>query len=111
MGPTAHAARPTVRGAREASERSEREEAFGKALITAERCYSCLTKYYQSDSPKCRCRRTTDMADDHDHDHGDEADGRTTAPQSDYTAGRVALGAVVAAAGLAVTFGVPLLLL
>ena len=51
------------------------------------------------------------MTDDHDHGHDGEADGRTTAPQSDYTAGRVALGAVVAAAGLAVTFGVPLLLL
>ena len=49
------------------------------------------------------------MTDDHDHD--DEANVRTTAPQSDYTAGRVALGTVVAAAGLAVTFGVPLLLL
>ena len=51
------------------------------------------------------------MTDDHGHDHDDEASGRTTAPQSDYTAGRVALGAVVAATGLAVTFGVPLLLL
>ena len=49
------------------------------------------------------------MTDDHNHD--DEANGRTTAPQSDYTVSRVALGAVVAAAGLAVTFGVPLLLL
>ena len=50
------------------------------------------------------------MTDDHGHDDS-VADGRTTAPQSDYTAGRVALGIVVAAAGLAVTFGVPLLLL
>ncbi|PSQ13781.1 hypothetical protein BRD02_12230 [Halobacteriales archaeon QS_8_69_73] len=63
----------------------------------------------ESDSPKYRCRRLGDMTDDYDHD--DEANGRTTAPQSDYTAGRVALGTVVAAAGLAVTFGVPLLLL
>ena len=51
------------------------------------------------------------MTDDHGHDHDDEANVRTTAPQSDYTAGRVALGTVVAAVGLAVTFGVPLLLL
>ena len=50
------------------------------------------------------------MTDDHDHDHDGETDGRTTAPQSDYTAGRVVLGAAVAAAGLTVTFGVPLLL-
>ena len=64
----------------------------------------------ESDSQKFRCRRTAGMTDDHDHGHGGEADGRTTAPQSDYTAGRVALGTVVAAAGLAVTFGVPLLL-
>ena len=53
------------------------------------------------------------MADDHDdhehHPHGSD-DGRTTAPQSEYTMGDVALGAVVAAVGLAVTLGVPLLL-
>ena len=51
------------------------------------------------------------MTDDHDHGHDGEADGRTTAPQSDYTGRQVAFGAVVAAAGVAVTFGVPLLLL
>ena len=56
------------------------------------------------------------MADDHD-DHGDHddhphgsSDGRTTAPQSEYSMRDVALGAVVAAIGLAATFGIPLLL-
>ena len=56
------------------------------------------------------------MADDHDdhddhehHPHGPD-DGRTTAPQSEYTMRDIALGAAVAAVGLAVTFGVPLLL-
>ena len=53
------------------------------------------------------------MADDHDdhehHPHGPD-DGRTTAPQSEYSMRDVALGAAVAAVGLAVTFGVPLLL-
>ena len=56
------------------------------------------------------------MADDHD-DHGDHdhhphgsSDGRTTAPQSEYSMQDVALGAVVAAVGLAATFGIPLLL-
>ena len=47
--------------------------------------------------------------DDHDHHPGDAA-GRSTAPQSDYTARDVAFGAVVGAVGLLVTFGVPLLL-
>jgi hypothetical protein len=47
-----------------------------------------------------------DMADE----HPDETESkRTTAPQSDYTARDVAVGAVVAAAGLAVVFGVPAL--
>jgi hypothetical protein len=65
------------------------------------------------------------MADDHDDhgdhgdhgdhdDHGDHphgsSDGRTTAPQSEYSMRDVALGAVVAAVGLAATFGIPLLL-
>ena len=59
------------------------------------------------------------MADDHsDHDdHGDHdhrphgsSDGRTTAPQSEYSMRDVTLGAVVAAVGLAATFGIPLLL-
>jgi hypothetical protein len=45
-----------------------------------------------------------------DHDHGEETEGRTTAPQSDYTARDVAIGTVVALVGLAVVFGVPLFL-
>ena len=47
--------------------------------------------------------------DDHDHHPGDAA-GRSTAPQSEYTARDVAFGAVVGAVGLLVTFGIPLLL-
>lgn len=51
-------------------------------------------------------------------EHGDRDDDevaapvteRTTAPQSAYTMGDVAFGAVVALVGLLVTFGVPLLL-
>lgn len=49
---------------------------------------------------------------DHDEDH--EADGRaerTTAPQSSYSMRDVTIGAVVALFGVAVTFGVPFLLL
>jgi len=47
--------------------------------------------------------------DDYDRHPGDAA-GRSTAPQSEYTARDVAFGAVVGAIGLLVTFGVPLLL-
>jgi hypothetical protein len=49
------------------------------------------------------------MADDHDHGHEDD-EGRTTAPQSAYTARQVAVGFVVALVGLALVFGVPLAL-
>ena len=35
---------------------------------------------------------------------------RSTAPQSDYTMGQVGFGVVVLVVGLAVTFGLPLLL-
>jgi hypothetical protein len=48
------------------------------------------------------------MADDHGHD--DEEEGRTTAPQSEYTASQVGLGVAVALVGLVVTFGIPLAL-
>ena len=47
--------------------------------------------------------------DDHEH-HPEDASGRSTAPQSEYTARDVAFGAVVGAVGLLVTFGLPLLL-
>lgn len=53
---------------------------------------------------------------DHDEDHGrDDHDSpyateRTTAPQSDYTGRDVVVGAVIAAVGMVVVFGVPLLL-
>jgi hypothetical protein len=51
------------------------------------------------------------MSDDHDDSHDSEyATERTTAPQSDYTNREVAVGAVVAAVGIGITFGVPLLL-
>jgi hypothetical protein len=42
-----------------------------------------------------------------DHEHHDE--GRSTAPQSEYTPRDVAFGVVIAAVGLLVTFGIPLL--
>jgi hypothetical protein len=48
--------------------------------------------------------------DDHEHHPHDPTGERSTAPQSDYTARDVAVGAAVAAVGLAVTFGGPLLL-
>jgi hypothetical protein len=49
---------------------------------------------------------------DHDHGHDDAsyATERTTAPQSDYTTRDVAIGALVAAVGMVVVFGVPLAL-
>ena len=53
-----------------------------------------------------------DMAadhDDHDH-HPEDALGRWTAPQSEYTARDVAFGVLIVAVGLLVTFGIPLLL-
>lgn len=58
----------------------------------------------------------TDQEDSDEHgEQDDEVEGapvteRTTAPQSAYTMGDVAFGAVVALVGLLVTFGVPLLL-
>lgn len=51
--------------------------------------------------------------DDHEghehHPHGDH-EGRTTAPQSEYTSRDVAIGAVIALVGLLLTFGIPLAL-
>ena len=52
----------------------------------------------------------TDHEDHGDHPHESTA-VRSTAPQSDYTGREVAVGAVVALVGLAVTFGVPLAVL
>jgi len=53
------------------------------------------------------------MADDHgdheSHAHG-SSDERTTAPQSEYTTRDIGVGAAIAAVGLFVTFGIPLLL-
>lgn len=51
-----------------------------------------------------------------DENHDDEElsepiETRSTAPQSEYTARRVLVGAVIALVGLAVTFGVPLAML
>jgi hypothetical protein len=48
------------------------------------------------------------MADDHDHD--EEPAGRTTAPQSAYTAREVGIGFAVALVGLLVVFAVPIAL-
>jgi len=47
------------------------------------------------------------MTDDTDTDEG----GRSTAPQSEYTAREIAVGAAVAAVGVAITVGVPLVAL
>ena len=50
------------------------------------------------------------MADDHDHGHAEEPTGRTTAPQSEYTAREVGFGFAVALVGFLLVFGVPLAL-
>ncbi|MFB6282255.1 MAG: hypothetical protein ABEH40_09560 [Haloferacaceae archaeon] len=48
--------------------------------------------------------------DDH-HDHaGDDEDLRVTSPMQEFTTGQVGIGFAVLLVGLAVTFGVPLLL-
>ena len=49
--------------------------------------------------------------EDHEHNPHEPTAARSTAPQSDYTGREVAVGAVVASVGLAVTFGVPLAVL
>jgi hypothetical protein len=49
--------------------------------------------------------------EDHEHHPHEATAVRSTAPQSDYTGREVAVGAVVASVGLAVTFGVPLAVL
>lgn len=56
----------------------------------------------------------TDDADDREgieSGPGEPTTGRTTAPQSAYSGRDVAVGVVVAALGVAITFGVPLLFL
>jgi len=61
------------------------------------------------------------MADDHDDDRPEydpespaaplrEPPLRSTAPQSEFTTGQVGIGIVVLLVGLAVTFGLPLVL-
>jgi hypothetical protein len=49
------------------------------------------------------------MTDHDDHD-ADESDHRVTSPMQSFTADQVGVGLVVLVVGLAVTFGVPLLL-
>ncbi|WP_248896588.1 DUF7550 family protein [Haloplanus halobius] len=49
--------------------------------------------------------------DDHAHEDQDEdTDGRTTSPMQDFSTGEAGVGFVVLLVGLAVTFGLPLLL-
>lgn len=48
--------------------------------------------------------------DRNQNSHGSSTD-RTTAPQSGYTGRHVVIGILVAAIGIAVTFGVPLVVL
>jgi hypothetical protein len=52
------------------------------------------------------------MADhaDHEHDPDHDEDMRVTSPMQEFSMGQVTTGLVVLAVGLAVTFGVPLLL-
>lgn len=66
----------------------------------------------ECDTAKYRPPAPPGMTEDHEeHEHHDTAeDERSTAPQSDYTTRDVAVGAVVAAVGLLVTFAIPLLL-
>jgi hypothetical protein len=52
----------------------------------------------------------SDDHDDHEHHPHESTEERTTAPQSDYTVRDVAIGFVVTLVGLAVVFGIPLLL-
>jgi len=49
-------------------------------------------------------------ADHEHHPHGDEEPGRVTSPMQEFTTGQVGVGFVVLLVGLAVTFGLPLLL-
>jgi hypothetical protein len=54
-----------------------------------------------------------DHADDHaDHEHHPHSDGegRVTSPMQEFTTGQVGIGVAVLLVGLAVTFGVALLL-
>jgi len=55
-----------------------------------------------------------DHADDHadheQHPHGEDEDGRVTSPMQAFTTGQVGIGFAVLLVGLAVTFGLPLLL-
>lgn len=54
-----------------------------------------------------------DGHDDHAHDdhaHGDDEDLRVTSPMQEFTSGQVGVGFAVLLVGLAVTFGIPLLL-
>ncbi|GAB3682013.1 hypothetical protein GCM10028857_07160 [Salinarchaeum chitinilyticum] len=48
--------------------------------------------------------------DGHDDQHDSEPAGRTTAPQSDFTARQAAIGGIVTAIGLVVAYAVPALL-
>jgi hypothetical protein len=43
-------------------------------------------------------------------DHADQDDGRSTAPQSDYTIREVGIGIGIMAVGVVITFGLPLAL-
>ncbi|WP_338738861.1 DUF7550 family protein [Haloplanus salilacus] len=48
--------------------------------------------------------------DDHEHNPHGDAGGRVTSPMQDFSTGQAGVGAVVLLVGLAVTFGLPLLL-
>jgi hypothetical protein len=46
----------------------------------------------------------------HEHHPHDDAEGRVTSPMQEFTVGQAGAGFVVLVVGLAVTFGLPLLL-
>jgi len=51
----------------------------------------------------------TDHADHDHHPHEADTEGRVTSPMQEFTTGQVGVGFAVLLVGLAVTFGLPLL--
>jgi hypothetical protein len=48
------------------------------------------------------------MDDNSDHDHAHDDEGRVTSPMQAFSTGQVGVGFVVLLVGIAVTFGLPL---
>jgi hypothetical protein len=51
-----------------------------------------------------------DDRSNHDHHPHSDGEGRVTSPMQEFTTGQAGVGVVVLLVGLAVTFGLPLLL-